>query len=301
MDGCLSKSQPTLGQFLVTTETLLDKANLVYGHGTDNAWDEAVAIARAVLGLALDADNSCLLRLLSPQECIQLETLRALRVSTQKPLPYLTHEVALANNVFYVDERVIVPRSPLAHILQSETLHWWLPDNVLRVLDLCTGSGCLAIIAAQQFAAARVDAVDLSADALAVATINIERHQCSDRISLIQSNLFSHVTGKYDLIISNPPYVAVKEELPLEYHYEPGIALYAGEDGLDCIKKILQDVGDYLNDHGIFIFEVGSAWQQLALTSALPFLWLDSPSGGEGLALLRKQDLLQGRQNNGDI
>ncbi len=207
----------------------------------------------------------------------------------------MTHEAWFAGLPFYVDERVIIPRSPIAELINKHFEPWLEPENVMSVLDLCTGSGCIAIACALALPHARIDAVDLSTDALSVAQKNVEKYDLVDRVRLIESDLFQSIPAeKYDLIISNPPYVSESEwqELPAEYHHEPRLALEAGKEGLDVVSRMLNQAAQHLTENGVLIVEVGNS--AMALEKAfpdLPFLWLEFEQGGEGVFLLTAEQL----------
>lgn len=269
-------------------------AELYYGHGTDNAWDEAVALALYVLKLPPDVDAHVGEHILSPEEKEAFIKLVNRRIKERIPVPYLTNEAWFAQQKFYVDERVIIPRSPMGELILNGFQPWLGKRSVSRVLDLCTGSGCIAIAAAKAFEDAEIDAVDISEDALAVAQKNIVLHGCEERVKLIQSDLFSGCARKhYDIIISNPPYVDTTEmrELPEEYHWEPRLALAAGADGLDIVKKILREAPNYLTDQGLLFVEVGNAEEALKKQYPdFPFTWLEFENGGQGVFLLYSED-----------
>jgi len=264
-------------------------AGLYYGHGTDNAWDDAVALVVHALKLPADTHKDILQKSLTQKECETILALFKKRLETI-PVAYITNKATFAGLAFYVDERVIIPRSPLAECIEQRFSPWIKTEKVRRILDLCTGSGCVGIACAYAFPDAQIDAVDISKEALAVAKINIEKHQCQDRVHLIESDLFSALSNQqYDVIMSNPPYVSVDEmsALPSEYHHEPRLALAAGEAGLDCVSQIIAEAKDHLNDEGILIVEVGNAQEAvMEQYPDLPFVWLEFERGGEGVFLL---------------
>ena len=274
-----------------------DQANLYYGHGTDNAWDEAVALTFSVLKLSYDEDETILTRKLTPSEAAQLLALYQKRIQRRIPVPYLTNEAWFYQLPFYVDERVIIPRSPIGELIEQQFYPWIDADKITAILDLCCGSACIAIACAHAFPTAKIDAIDLSKDALDVATINVERYQLNDQLRLIESDLFSELsTQRYDIIVSNPPYVDAVDlaSMPDEYHHEPKLALAAGENGLALVEKILAKAAHYLTDNGILIVEVGNS--AMALEEAyprVPFTWLEFENGGSGVFLLTKKQLLE--------
>ncbi len=284
----------TLKDFLHWASNIFKKANLYYGHGTNNAWDEAIALALHVLGLSPNLNAKVMQRVLTLKEKEALEKLVNYRVQTRIPVPYLTQEAWFAHLKFYVDERVIIPRSPLGELILKGFKPWLGKQSVCRILDLCTGSGCLAIACADVFKQAKVDAVDISEDALMVAEKNVALHKCEERVSLFHSDLFNACSRKqYDIIISNPPYVSVQEmqTLPPEYRWEPKVALAAGTDGLQVVKAILREAPNYLTEKGLLFVEVGSAAHELQLQyPQVPFTWLEFERGGEGVFLLTAED-----------
>lgn len=286
----------TLNVVLQWAEQSFIAAELHYGHGTDNAWDEAVALALYVLKLPPDVDASVGERVLSSLERESYMQLVNRRISERIPVPYLTHEAWFAHQKFYVDERVIIPRSPMGELILNGFQPWLGNRSVHRILDLCTGSGCIAIAAAKVFEGAAIDAIDISKDALAVAHKNVLSHGCESRVNLIQSDLFSACTGKrYDIIIANPPYVDSTEmqNLPREYRWEPHLALAAGTDGLAIVKQILRDAPNYLTENGLLFVEVGNAEEALkSQYPDFPFTWLEFENGGQGVFLLYAEDKL---------
>lgn len=285
----------TLGDFLQMAEQAFLASNIYFGHGTDNAWDEAVALAMFVLNLPPDVDRSITERVLSPNEKETLMQLVNQRIQQRIPVPYLTHEAWFAGLKFYVDERVIIPRSPMAELILNGFQPWLGNRPVRRILDLCTGSGCIAIASAMAFSEATVDAVDISPDALAVAEQNCRLHPCQDRVHLIQGDLFNNCAGRqYDIIISNPPYVDSQEmaALPAEYHLEPSLALEAGNDGLRIVHRILKEAPQYLSANGLLFVEVGNAMEALQQQYPdTPFTWLEFERGGQGVFMLEAGEM----------
>jgi len=286
---------PTIRQMIDTVFQALQSAGLAYGHGTDNPWDEAVALVLPVLNLPFHVDDNTLNRELTDDELKQILYVLDRRISEKIPLAYLTKQTFFAGLSFYVDRRVMIPRSPIAELIEDSFQPWIKTENINTILDMCTGSGCIAIACAKHFSQVVVDAVDLSDDALSVAKMNIERHQVENQVNLIKSNLFDKLVNKqYDIIISNPPYVSYEEmsALPKEYFHEPDLALRAGDDGLEFVLRILRDAADYLTPHGVLIVEVGNS--QAALEERLPnvpFLWLEFARGGQGVFLLTAAQL----------
>jgi len=269
---------------------LFTREGLAFAHGTDNAEDEAAALVLHTLGIGYDQPDSMLDQPLTTGQCAAVQSLLEARASTRKPAAYLVNEAWFAGLPFYVDERVLVPRSPIAELIEAGFYPWIEPQRVRRVLDLCTGSGCIAVATAFAFPDAEIDAADLSADALDVARINIRRHGVEERVNPVASDVFSGLAGQvYDVIVSNPPYVPAREmeQLAVEFRHEPELGLVAGIDGMDIVVRILQDAAQYLADSGILVVEVGHYRDILtALFPEVPFLWLDFEYGGEGVFLL---------------
>jgi ribosomal protein L3 glutamine methyltransferase len=269
-------------------------SGLYYGHGTDSAWDEAITLILRSLHLPHDINPTVLDARLTQTERAELQKLINKRISERIPVPYLIHEAWFAGIPFYVDERVLIPRSPIAELIENE-FQPWLQSEPKNILDLCTGSGCIAIATAKIFPYADVDASDISADALAVAKINVLRHGVEDQVQLHQADLFNGLAPKkYDIIVSNPPYVDAAEmaALPAEYQHEPRLGLTAGKDGLDIALRILQDANAYLNPNGILIVEVGNSEYALSENFPnIPFTWIDFERGGGGVFLLTAQQL----------
>lgn len=270
--------------------------NLFYGHGTDNAHDDIWALISGSLMLPIDCESVLLQSRLTLEEKQLLGKQLASRIHERVPTPYLTNTAYFCGLSFYVDKRVLIPRSPVAEMINQQFSPWLDADNVQNILDLCTGSACIAIACCDAFPDAFVDAVDLSADALQVAEMNRERHHLNDDdLGLIQSDLWENVPPiRYDLIISNPPYVGDEEmdHLPNEYRHEPDMALRSENNGLAIVEKILANAHDYLSDHGILVVEVGNSDEALALAYPdLPFTWLEFEHGGHGVFLLTSEQL----------
>ena len=286
----------TLRDLLRFSVSRFNEAGLFFGHGSNNAWDEAAYLLLHTLHLPLERLEPFLDARLTSSERDSVLRIIQRRIVERLPVAYLTHEAWLGEHRFYVDERVIVPRSFIAELL-DEQLSPWLEDPwaVNSVLDLCTGSGCLGILAAQAFPNATVDAVDISADALAVARRNVDDYGLESRLELIQSNTFSALNGRcYDLIISNPPYVnaAAMAALPEEYRREPQLALASGKDGLDLVRQILKEANLHLNPGGLLVVEIGHNHDVLeAAFPNTPFTWLDTSAGDQYVFLLYKDAL----------
>ena len=273
-----------------------NEAELFFGHGTANALDEAAYLILHTLHLPLDTLEPFLDAKLLPYEVETVLRLLESRVTQRVPAAYLTHEAWLGDFKFYVDERVIVPRSFIAELLREQLMPWVNdPEQVGSTLDLCTGSGCLAILLAHAFPHAQVDAIDLSPDALAVAQRNVADYGLEDRIELVQSDLFQAVPGRtYDVIVSNPPYVnqPSMQALPQEYRHEPALALASGADGLDHIRVILQQAASHLNPHGLLVLELGH--NRAALESAFPqleFTWPETSAGNDFVCMIEREKL----------
>ena len=287
----------TLGEAVESAERTLLDAKLFFGHGSSNAFDEAVYLVLHTLGLPLDELDGVWARALTGDESTAINRIIHRRATERIPAAYLTKEAWLGPFRFYVDERAIVPRSFIAELLQEEMFPWIAEaESVASVLDLCTGSGCLAIVAAMVFPNAAVDAVDLSVDALDVAARNVDDYALNDRVTLIPSDMWDGVDGRrYDLIITNPPYVTGNSmaALPDEYHHEPAMALASGADGLDHVRTILQGAAAHLNEGGLLVVEAG--FNREGVEAAFPgiaFTWAEVSAGDEVVFLLTREELL---------
>lgn len=286
----------TLRDWIRWGASRFQEAGLSFGHGTDNALDEAAALVLHSLHLPMDLDVAFWDARLTPAESEAVLARIRRRIRERIPLAYLTHEAWFGGLAFYVDPRVLIPRSPLAELIEQGFQPWLDPNTVQRVLDVGTGSGCIAIACAYAFPQARVDAVDNSADALEVARINVHRHDVGDQVALHESDLLGALPAdrRYDLIVSNPPYVdrARMDSLPPEYRHEPGDALAAGEDGMDCVRRLLVEARDRLTDDGLLVVEVGATQSAMAAAYPdLPLTWLEFERGGEGVFLITAEEL----------
>ena len=287
----------TVSQHVAWAEKLLYSADVFFGHGCENAADEAIWAALHIAGLMDQDYDSVRHKTISEKQSHEFcETIRT-RVSTRKPLAYLLNEAWFAQLPFYVDERVIVPRSHIGDFIPDGFSPWVVPERVGAILDLCTGSGCIAVALALQFPDVRVDAADIDPHALDVAKINVERYQCSERVRLVESNLFDQLKGRrYDLIVTNPPYVSSSEMalLPDEYHHEPPIALCSVDNGLSLVKQILCECAQHLTPGGHLVMELGNSAE--ALENAFPniaFMWLTSNSGESVVLIISAEQLNQ--------
>ena len=293
------RGAPELADLLGRATRALRRARLHYGHGTDNARDDAAALLLHALRRVRPLRGADLARAVNAAERARFERLLARRIRERIPAVYLTRRCWFAGLPLYVDERVLIPRSPIAELIEQGFAPWIDAARVRAILDLGTGSGCIAIACARAFPNARVDASDISADALAVARINVRRHHLGRRVRLLQSDHFSALAGaRYDIIVSNPPYVGERElqGLPREYRHEPRLALAAGEDGLDSARVILRGAAAHLNPGGVLVVEVGNS--EAALRRAfpkLPFVWLALDRGGGGIFLLQREQLRAAR------
>ena len=272
----------------------MESAGLYFGHGTANAVDEACWMASSVFRLPPDFDDSVLSRVTTAEERQRFESLLDDRIHTRQPLAYLLGQAWFAGLAFTVNENVLVPRSPLAELIMEGFAPWVDPRRVRRVVDVGTGSGCLAIATAVYWPEVTVDAVDISPEALLLARRNAEYHGVADRVEVIQSDLLDALEGRrYDVILANPPYVptASMTEMPAEYRWEPALGLEAGQDGLDLVRRLLDTAADHLEKDGVLIVEVGEAaeaLEQLLLDRGIEFTWLEFEHGGDGVALIER-------------
>ena len=277
----------------------LAHAGVSFGHGTTNAFDEAAWLVLWQLGLPLDSPlegpDSVANRPVAPEKYAQTASLLIARIETRKPAAYLTHEAWLQGVPFYVDERAIVPRSLIAEVLVNGAIDPWLSETTHRVLDLCTGNGSLAILAAMAFPDVVVDAADISADALAVARINVNKHKLQDRITLLTSDGLAGVTGPYDLIVCNPPYVNAQSmaTLPEEFKAEPTLALAGGADGMDFIRQLLRDVPEHMTAQAVLLLEIGNERPHFeAAFPSLEVVWLETSAGEDQVLLVTHEALI---------
>ena len=265
-----------------------------FRHGTQSAFDEAAWLVLWRLGLPLDDLDGVAERLVTPEQSAQVAALLEERIRTRQPAAYLTREAWLQGVPFYVDQRVIIPRSFIAELLADGSIDPWLSEDTQRVLDLCTGNGSLAVLAAMTYPDVQVDAADISRDALAVARINVERHALTDRITLIESDGLAACPGPYDLIVCNPPYVnaASMAALPAEFRAEPVLALAGGEDGMDFIRALFHDAVQHLRENGVLVLEVGNERENFerAFPTLTP-LWFETSAGSDQVLLLTRQEL----------
>ncbi|HET8730848.1 MAG TPA: 50S ribosomal protein L3 N(5)-glutamine methyltransferase [Moraxellaceae bacterium] len=284
-----ASSLVTIRDFIRFGVSCLRLHDVHLGHGTDDPFAEASALVMQSLGLEWSADPEILDARLLPSERTAVVNLIRRRVNDRIPLAYLLNIAYFAGMPFYVDERVLVPRSPIAELIEAR-FQPWLTGEPQRALDLCTGSGCIAIALAKAFPEALVDGTDISIDALSVASVNVEHHEVQDRVGLIESDVFAKLPGqRYDLIVSNPPYVDAEDmaDLPPEFLKEPELGLASGRDGLDLTRRILAEAADHLTEHGVLVVEVGNS--QWALEQAfpdVPFKWVEFENGGQGVFVL---------------
>lgn len=287
----------TVREWIDFVEQQFNNAELFYGHGTDNAAEEAFYLVMVVVGLDFDCEESKLDDPVLKKNADIIEKYINRRIVNRVPVAYQVNKAWFAGHCFYVDERVLVPRSPIAELINNHFRPWKKPENIKSILDIGTGSACIPIACAYAFTDLKIDAVDIDVDALDVAKININQHKLDQRINIYKSDVFEKLRNKkYDIIISNPPYIGEIEmlTLPKEYEYEPTKSLKADDNGLAVVEKILRQAGNYLYDDGILIVEVGSNMNFLIERYPdLPFIWLDFENGGEGVFLLNKSDLVE--------
>ncbi len=289
----------TLRELIHRTEKQFSRADLFYGHGTDNALDEAFFLVMVTLDLEFDCNEEQLNQTLTTDQIKKVERLINKRINEHIPVAYLVNQAWFAGHKFYVNKNVLIPRSPLAELITSDFRPWVKPESVKSIIDIGTGSACIAIACAHQFKHASVDAIDIDDAAIEVANENVKLHQLDSRVQIIKSDLFEKLSSrKYNLIISNPPYVshAEMQTLPKEYSHEPGHALVAENDGLAIIDKILRQSVNHLTDEGVLIVEAGNSMQavddnypDLALT------WLEFERGDDGVFLISKAELEQSK------
>ena len=291
----------TVRDYLRYASSRFSASTVFFGHGTDNVWDEAVQLVMRTLHLPLD-NNTLFLdaRLTREERQLILERIQR-RIDDRVPLAYLLGEAWFMGMPFHVDERVLVPRSPIGELIENGFQPWLGDKPVERILDLCTGSGCIGIGAATIFEDACVYLSDISPDALAVAESNIDLHELRERVRTVQSDVFANISGQYDIIVSNPPYVDAEDlaGMPQEFHHEPALGLAAGNDGLDIAHRIIAGAAEHLTPGGLLVVEVGNSW--VALDEAypdLPFTWLDFSNGGDGVFAIAEQDLRQWQEKH---
>lgn len=279
----------------------LDEAGVAFGHGTANAFDEAAWLVLWRLGLPLDALDDHAERAVSPAEQAQVDALLRERITSRKPAAYLTKEAWLQGIPFYVDERAIVPRSFIAELLADGSIDYWLGEHTRRVLDLCTGNGSLAVLAAMAYPEVSVDGADISREALEVARINVGKHSLQDRVTLLESDGLRSVNGPYDLILCNPPYVneASMRALPGEYLAEPRIALAGGGDGMDFIRELLREAPARMTENAVLVLEIGNEREHFeAAFPQLEVVWLETSAGEDQVLLVERRNLLNDRGPN---
>jgi len=285
----------TILDFIRYSFTELNQSDVFYGHGTDNAWDEAMSFVYDMLGLPLDIDQSLLNSRLMDCEKQRLCDGLDKRINQRIPLAYITNKTTFAGIDFYIDERALIPRSPIAELIENQ-FSPWVSDTPASILDMCTGGGCIALASAIHNPEAQVTGVDISEDALAVARINLDKHGLNDRVSFVQSDVYDALEDEqYDVIVTNPPYVDAEDmsNLPNEFKHEPELALESGADGLDCSRRIIAEAAAHLNDGGILVLEVGNSAPALEQAfPELPMVWIDFERGGQGICVIEKADLV---------
>lgn len=285
----------TLNELIAASTTQLTDALVSFGHGTDNAHDEATWLSLWKLGLPLDSDTDAFTRALTSEEIKSVQALVQQRITTRKPAAYLTQEAWLQGVSFYIDERSIVPRSFIAELLADGGIDYWLSKQTQRVLDLCTGNGSLAVLAAMTYPDVTVVGADISPDALAVARINVDRHNLHERIRLIESDGLHMVPGVFDLILCNPPYVCASRmhALPAEFLAEPELALAGGEDGMDFIRQLLTDAPAHMSEQAVLVLEIGNEREHFEKAfPQLEVIWLEITAGEDQVVLITRPTLM---------
>ena len=286
----------TLSGLIAASSERLIQAGVAFGHGTQSAFDEAVWLVLWRLGLPLDIDlDEVKEQAVTPEQQAACAALLEERINTRKPAAYLTQEAWLQGVSFYIDERAIVPRSLIAEVLADGTIDAWLSEQTRQVLDLCTGNGSLAVLAALAWPEVQVTGADISDDALAVAAINVERHDLHERIQLMHSDGLSALPGPFDLILCNPPYVcqASMDALPAEYRAEPELALAGGTDGMDFVRQLFKDAPSRMSEHAVLVLEIGNEVNHfIAAFPELEVAWLDTSAGDDQVLLISREALL---------
>lgn len=288
----------TIRDFIRWTMTEMTAEKVFFGHGSDNMWDEAVHLVLSAINMTHDIDTNMVSSNLLKEEKKAIIKYVYQRTHERKPLSYILKKAWFVDMEFDIDERVIIPRSPIAELIRNDYAPWVNDaDSIKNVLDLCTGSGCIGIASSFVFENADVTLVDISDDALEIANHNIKKHQLSDRVTAVKSDLFDNLGGKkFGVIVSNPPYVDNEDlaSMPAEYHFEPKLALEAGNDGLDLAKRIILEAGKHLTEDGVLIVEVGNSQHALMeMCPDIPFTWLSFAEGGDGVFLLTYNELIQ--------
>lgn len=292
LDSQIRAQLATVRDYIRYGASLFQRQQLYFGHGTDNAWDESVALVLYGLDLPPQSDKEVLDARLCEDEKLRIAELFERRCQ-RIPLPYITGEAWFAGLQFDVDERVLIPRSPIGELIQNQFVPWII-EPPGTILDLCTGSGCIGIASALTFGDARVLLSDISLDALRVAEKNVVKHQVSGRVTVLESDLFERISERFDIIIANPPYVDAEDlaSMPEEFYVEPALALASGADGLDFIRRLLREAHDFLTEHGCLCVEVGNSRRHLeAAFPEVPFNWIDLEHGGHGVFILYRNQL----------
>jgi len=303
-DSLATNSLATIADYVRYTYSCMNREQIYFGHGTDNAWDESVSLVLQILDLPWDFSTEMWACRLTSQEITRLNKALDSRILNRTPLAYITKQAWFCEYRFNVDERVLIPRSPIAELIDHRFAPWVAIDEPEHILDLCTGSGCIGIASALEFESSQVDLLDISTDALDVAQSNIDEYDLQDRVRVLESDVFATLSdtslfpdkaqGRYDLIISNPPYVDQHDfdTMPAEYNQEPVLGLVAGSDGLDIARKILAEAGQYLKEDGLLIVEVGNSWVALEeVYPDFPFTWVEFERGGHGVFVIRADEL----------